>query len=153
MSGSAPHPGDVTADPACRIAIVYGAWHREIVMQLVEDARATLIACGVREDRIAVIEAPGTFEVPLLVQRALKECDGAIACGVILQGGTDHARLIAESATQGLMDVALSLGKPVAHALLSVASLDDARRRVTGDHARGAEAARAVLQVLLRKSP
>ncbi len=52
-----------------RIAIVHARWNTAIISALVSGARKSLLASGVRECNIVVQDVPGSYELPLAVQR------------------------------------------------------------------------------------
>ncbi len=75
-----------------------------------------------------------------------KKFDAILALGVILQGETAHAMLIAQSVTTALQDVALSNLVPVIHEVLLLENEAQAQARcVELEHNRGIEAARAAV--------
>ena len=93
---------------------------------------------------------PGSFEIPL-IGAALAEqgaVDALIGFGIIVEGETHHARLLADAATEGIMDTQLTYHIPFAFEVLYVKSLEDARARTTGNSNKGIEAAVAVLHSL-----
>lgn len=93
---------------------------------------------------------PGAFEIPIVVREiaAQKKADAIIALGVILEGDTDHARLLGDVVTQGLQQIALEHGVPVIHAVQSLKSEEQARERCLEKRInRGTEAARAAVEV------
>jgi 6,7-dimethyl-8-ribityllumazine synthase len=52
-----------------RVAIVHARWNTKIIDQLVSGAKKNLLAAGVTEDNITVQTVPGSYELPLGVQR------------------------------------------------------------------------------------
>ena len=52
-----------------RIAIVHARWNPTIISALVSGARKALLASGVKEENIVVQDVPGSYELPLAVQR------------------------------------------------------------------------------------
>ena len=59
-----------TATPArCRVAIVSASWHRDIVEQAVQSARAELGRLRPDNLRIDELIVPGAFEIPLIARR------------------------------------------------------------------------------------
>ncbi len=93
---------------------------------------------------------PGAFEIPLVVREiALKKnVDAIIALGVIIEGETDHARLLGDVVTQSLQQIALEHGVPVIHAVQSVKNDAQARARCLEDKInRGTEAARSAYEI------
>ena len=89
---------------------------------------------------------PGAFEIPLLVREAAAKgkVDAIVALGVILQGETAHAQHLGQAVTQALQQISLEHSVPVIHAVLSLQSEEQARKRcLEGELNRGTEAARA----------
>ncbi|KAJ5514875.1 6-7-dimethyl-8-ribityllumazine synthase [Penicillium fimorum] len=52
-----------------RVAIVHARWNTVIIDQLVSGAKKTLLAGGVTAENITVQTVPGSYELPLAVQR------------------------------------------------------------------------------------
>ncbi|KAJ5524887.1 hypothetical protein N7513_010004 [Penicillium frequentans] len=52
-----------------RVAIIHARWNATIIDQLVAGAKKSLLAGGVSEDNITVQTVPGSYELPLGVQR------------------------------------------------------------------------------------
>lgn len=94
---------------------------------------------------------PGSYEIPLAVQQLCKtgRVQAVAAFGVLLQGATAHATLVAQSITDSLLQSALSFQIPVLHEVLLVEDSAQAHARCLGSELnRGIEAARAAIRVL-----
>ena len=150
MSGHGAPSIDLANAQGLKVAVVAGMWHEEISEALIAGALRVLELAGVD---IQVIRVPGSFELPVVTQAALRSgADAAVALGVIIRGGTPHFDFVSSAATQGLTDVALSSGKPVGFGVLT---LDDeaqgiARAGLPGsEEDKGAEAAEAALHTAL----
>ena len=52
-----------------RVAIVHARWNSTIISALVSGARKALLASGVKEENIVIQDVPGSYELPLAVQR------------------------------------------------------------------------------------
>ncbi len=103
---------------------------------------------------VELFSAPGSFEIPVVADMvaALRKHDVIIALGLILQGETKHAELIAHSVSNALQQVALKHSVPVIHGVLLVGTEEEARVRCLGRELnRGVEAARAAFAVLRTK--
>lgn len=146
----APKLGKTPADPEWKIAIVRSLWHGECTAALQESAIATLLHAGIKRKNILCVDVPGSFEIPLAVQQTFTHCgvDGAIAFGVIVQGETHHAELVANQAAAGLMQVQLKQQKPVTFEILFVDHLKDAVARSIGKESKGRLAAMTLLSSL-----
>lgn len=127
-----------------RFGIVASTYHPEFCDALVSGAQAEL-----HEHEIVLLRVPGSFEIPLQVQRLARtgQYDAILAFGVVWQGETAHAQEILRAVTDALMRIALDEDVPVIHEVLSVQSEAEARERTTGELSRGREGARAALAV------
>lgn len=114
-----------------RILIVASRFNQLVVNQLVNGAMEALTRHGISEANVDIIRVPGAFEVPQAAQKALKtgRFVGLIALGAVIRGDTDHYDHIAHSATQGLNRIALDLGYPVAHGVLTCNTTEQALDR------------------------
>lgn len=99
---------------------------------------------------ISVHRVPGSFEIPVVVQKLATQNKAGviIACGVILQGETNHAQNLSRSVTDALQCIAVEHGVPVINAVLSFDSENQARARcLETEINRGTEAARAAVEI------
>jgi 6,7-dimethyl-8-ribityllumazine synthase len=133
-----------------RIAVVASLYNEQLVDGLVTNFQSELLAiCP--EAKISVHRVPGSFEVPLGVEIASESghFDAVAAFGVLLQGATAHATLVAQSVTDALMQSALRHRLPVLHEILLVENEAQAFARcVEPELNRGIEAARAAVRML-----
>jgi 6,7-dimethyl-8-ribityllumazine synthase len=109
------------------LGIVASRWHEVLVDNMVERAQAAAKACGV--DDVAVVRVAGSVELPVLAQALVRGRDAVVALGVVVRGTTAHFDYVCKAVTEGLTRVALDAGKPVAHGVLMVHGLDQARDR------------------------
>jgi len=130
-----------------RFGIVASRFNAILVEQLVVGATQVLMARGAGEADVEVMWVPGSFELPLAARwlAASGRFDAVLAFGVLIEGETEHFRLVAEAATHGLQRVALDTGIPVMHGVLAVHDLAQAEARAGGEHNRGAEVALAAV--------
>src|SRR5437667_4283844 len=99
---------------------------------------------------ISVHRVPGSFEIPVVVRElAHKEkADAIIACGVIMQGETNHAQNLSRSVTDALQRIAVDHAVPVINVVLSFDNETQARERCLENKInRGTEAARAAVEI------
>ncbi len=130
--------------------IVASDYNAAYVNGLVENATRELlqIAPG---STITTWRVPGAFEIPLLVQEVARRgmCDAILALGVIIEGATAHAALIASTLTQSLQQISLQHHIPVIHEVLLVKSEEQARARtLEAELNRGLEAARVAARMV-----
>lgn len=133
-----------------RFAIVASEYNPEFVQGLINSTCKEIYQIE-EGSAVELFSAPGSFEIPVVAEMvaALKKHDVIIALGLILQGKTRHAELIAHSVSGALQQVALKNAVPVIHEVLLVGTEDEARERCLGRELnRGTEAARAAFAML-----
>ena len=99
---------------------------------------------------ILIHRVPGSFEIPVITREVAiqNKADAIIACGVILQGETDHAQNLSRAVTDALQRIAIDHGMPVINVVLSFDDENQARARCLEDKInRGTEAARAAVEI------
>lgn len=141
-----------------RVGLVCARFNGLVTERLAAGARDGLVRHGVDEASITEVWAPGAFELPLVVQRlaASGELDAVIALGAVLRGATDHYEHVAGQCAAGLQRVSLDTGVPVAFAVLTTDTLDQALERAGAKAGnKGYEAAETALEMadLLRQLP
>lgn len=132
-----------TPNSSWRIGIVSASFYKEETDALIESARDALIHAGLPAKNISFHEAAGSFEIPL-IGAALAESgavDALIGLGIIIQGETKHADLLATEVARGIMSVQLQYRLPFAFEVLWANSLELVQQRLH----KGEEAARAAL--------
>lgn len=146
------HTTDVENFPADkRVAIVASQYHSDITDALVEHCLAVLRESGARPDQLTVVRVPGSWEVPLAVQRLAQEkIYGAIvAFGAVIEGETDHYRLIVDNVARALMDIGLRYDVPVVFEILGADEKSKLLARAAGDEMdKGREAGETALGML-----
>jgi 6,7-dimethyl-8-ribityllumazine synthase len=137
-----------------RVAAVVSRYHPEITGGMFASARETLTAAGLAPGDLLRIDAPGSYELPLIAQTLARrpDIDAVLCFGLVLKGETDHDRYIASAVSEGLMRVALEHRKPVLFGVLTCSTLAQAearaRSRAEGGLDKGAEVARAAVETL-----
>ncbi|TDC82704.1 6,7-dimethyl-8-ribityllumazine synthase [Micromonospora sp. KC606] len=120
-------PGVSTVDAAgMTVGVVAARWHGELTDQMLDRAVAAAEACGARA---VVARVAGSVELPVVAQALARRCDVVVALGVVVRGATAHFDYVCKSVTEGLTRVALDEGKPVAHGVLTVDTIAQARDR------------------------
>ena len=150
--------GDLRAPEGARFAIIASRWNARITEALIEGARKAMRDHGVGEDAVDVFRVPGAWELPVLAARlaATGGYAGIVALGCVVRGDTRHFEHVADGCSEGLMDVAMEFGLPVANGVLAVERVEDAEARAGGSHGnKGEEAAMVVIEMsdLLARFP
>ncbi len=148
MSLAAPAQPSIDA-AHLRVVVVAAQFNPEMVEALLDRALGRLRSAGVAEANLTVERVPGSNELPVAAQLLVgaRQPDVVLALGVIIRGDTIHYELIAEAATNGLMDVALESGIPVINGVVVAETEEQARARCLGQIDRGAEFVDAALSM------
>lgn len=133
-----------------RIGIAVSKWNSMITDKMLEGALSTLKANGIIDDDITVVRCPGSYELPLAVQKLFehRQCDGVIAIGVVIRGGTPHFEYVCDAVNRGITDLILRHNKPVAFGVLTTDNVKQARERAGEKGNKGKEAALAMLEMI-----
>ncbi len=135
-----------------RIGIVQSRFNPEVGEGLLAACRAQLVQQGVAEDDITLATVPGALEIPLvLLQMADSEkFDALVALGAVIRGDTYHFEVVSNESARGVSDVQLSCGVPIANAILTTDTDEQALERIG---VKGSEAALVAIEManLLRE--
>lgn len=128
MSGSG-RPAQVSLNAGRRVAIVTASWHDDICSNLREQALAAIAEAGavVTVD----VRVAGSLELAVVALKAAQrdDVDAVVALGAVIRGGTPHFDYVCAATAQGLMDVSLTTGVPVANGVLTCDTLEQAHAR------------------------
>ena len=133
------------------MAVVVSRYNGSITGRLLEGALEAYRAAGGDPAAVTVVDAPGAYELVALSHAAAQtgRFAGVVALGCIIRGDTEHDRYIAYAVANGLAQVTVTTGVPVAFGVLTVNTVRQARERAGGVHGnKGAEAMGAVLSTV-----
>ena len=129
-----------------RIAIVWSRFNEDVVRELLTACDRELVNLGVAPTDIDVVSVPGALELPLALQALAlrtrgfgRRYDALVALGAVIRGETYHFEVVANESARGILEVQLETGVPVANAVLTTGTEEQARERAA---IKGAEAAR-----------
>ncbi|KAI1277065.1 6,7-dimethyl-8-ribityllumazine synthase [Xylaria sp. FL0933] len=103
---------------ALRIGIVHARWNETIIAPLLEGTKAQLAKCGVKDSNIVVQAVPGSWELPIAVQRMYtasqiqqSSSGGASSAGDLLGASTtDLTSLGPDAASSRPFDAIIAIG-------------------------------------------
>jgi 6,7-dimethyl-8-ribityllumazine synthase len=129
-----------------RIGIVQSRFNEPICVALREACLAELGRLGVSADDVLLCSVPGALESPLALRQLAHtaEFDALIALGAVVRGETYHFEVVSDRSAQGVMQVSLDYGVPVANAILTVDTDEQAHAR---SKEKGADAARVAVEM------
>ena len=126
-----------------KILIINANYYKNISHGLVESAKKKIL----NKYKIKIINVPGVFEIPVTISKNLKKYDAFIALGCVIKGQTPHFDFISQASTNAIMDLSIQSKKPIGNGIITCLNKKQALARKK----KGAEAANAVISVLLQK--
>lgn len=129
-----------------RIGMVQSRFNAGITNALADAARQELLALGVQEKDITLIQVAGALEIPVVLQSLARQnrFDALIALGCIIRGETYHFELVANESASGVTRVSLDHGIPIANAIITTENMAQALARQSE---KGRDAAQVVVEV------
>lgn len=133
-----------------RFALIVARFHGDITDSLARGAVEALVERGVDRAEITVVRVPGAWELPSASAWVAEawDPDGIVAVGCVIRGETPHFDYVAGEAARGLANVGLETGVPVAFAVLTTETVEQALARAgDGPENKGREAALTVIEM------
>ncbi len=129
-----------------RIGIVqarFNPWAGEALLAACVQELASL---GVDESDITLLTVPGSLEIPVALARLARsdDFDALVALGCVIRGDTYHFEVVSDQSAAGVARVALDFNLPVANAILTTDTEEQARTRVDE---KGRDAARVAVEM------
>ena len=134
------------------VAVIQACWHKDLVNRCRDAGGVTDVA--VIDVPVAVIDVPGSFEIPLQAKRCADQgqYDAIIAMGLVVDGGIYAHEFVGQAVIYGLMRVELASGIPVLSAVPTPRAFHESDAHQTFFHAhlalKSQEMAAACLWVL-----
>ncbi len=128
-----------------KIGVVMSRFNTPVCEGLRDACLAELAKLGVAGHDIWLGTVAGALEIPLVLQKLAqtKRYDALIALGAVIRGETYHFELVANESGAGVTRIALDHGIPVANAILTTDTDEQAEVRM---HEKGSEAARVAVE-------
>jgi len=133
-----------------KFGIVAGRFNEFIVGKLLEGAHDCLERHGVKPEDVTVCRVPGSFEIPVAVQRMArsKKYDAVIALGAVIRGNTPHFDYVAAEVSKGVAKISLDESLPVIFGVLTTDTVEQAVERAgTKSGNKGWDAALSALEM------
>lgn len=137
-----------------KIGIAIARFNEVITSKLAQGAKNLLLRRGIKPENIIEVEAPGSFELPLVAQMLIdqKKVHGVIALGAVIRGSTNHYDYVCSSTTSGIMTVQLSRSTPISFGVLTCDTMEQAIDRAGGKLGnKGAECADTLIEMIALK--
>lgn len=128
------------------VGVVWSRFNEPVCEALLSACLAELERLGVARERIAVCSVPGALEIPQVLARMADSggFDALIALGAVIRGETYHFEVVSNEASRGIQTVSLERRIPVANAVLTTNTDEQAQVRAP---VKGAEAAQVAVEM------
>ena len=126
-----------------KILIVIADYYKDISLGLLKSAKKYLPKNFI----VKTIKVPGVFEIPVTISKNLNRYHAFIALGCVIKGQTPHFDFISQASTNAIMNLSINSKKPIGNGILTCLNMKQAKARKK----KGAEAANAIISVLLQK--
>ncbi len=129
-----------------RVAVVQARFNEPVCEALREACVSELERLGVNGSEILVFSVPGALEIPVALAHLAKcgQFDALIALGAVIRGETYHFEVVSDRSAEGVMQVSLEFGLPVANGILTVDTDAQAQARAAE---KGRDAARVAVEM------
>lgn len=129
-----------------RIGVAQARFNCVVCEGLLGACREKLAELGVAESDITLATVPGALEIPAVLQRMAQtgKYDALIALGAVIRGDTYHFEVVSNESARGVSDVQLKFGVPIANAILTTNTDEQAEARMG---VKGAEAAEVAIEM------
>ena len=129
-----------------RVGIVQSRFNGPVCDALREACLQELGRLGVADEDVFVCSVPGALEIPIALRHLAQteEFDALIALGAVVRGETYHFEVVSDRSAEGVMRVSLDHGVPVANAILTVDTDEQAHARTKE---KGTDAARVAVEM------
>ncbi|MGV8933669.1 MAG: 6,7-dimethyl-8-ribityllumazine synthase [Gallionellaceae bacterium] len=129
-----------------RIGIVQSRFNPVVCEGLLVACRSQLKQQGVKEDDITLATVPGALEIALALQQMAESgrFDALIALGAVIRGDTYHFEVVSNESARCISDVQLDIGLPIANAVLTTDTDEQAEERMM---IKGEEAALVAIEM------
>ncbi|GAB4123676.1 MAG: 6,7-dimethyl-8-ribityllumazine synthase [Sideroxydans sp.] len=129
-----------------RIGIVQSRFNRPVCEGLLAACRAQLLKSGVADDDITLATVPGALEIPRVLRQMAesRKYHALIALGAVIRGETYHFEVVSNESARGVGEVQLATGVPIANAILTTDTDEQAEERMS---VKGAEAALVAIEM------
>ena len=90
-----------------------------------------LLRHGAADGDITLVYVPGSFEIPLVLQKMATTggYDALIALSAIIRGDTPHFDYVAAESTKGVAQISWQTGVPIAFGILTTNTIEQAVER------------------------
>lgn len=115
-----------------KISIIYSRFNSEITLRLLEGAKKALKDKGVEERNIEIIDVPGAYEIPLLMEALcakINRPDAIILLGCVIKGETAHFEYVSGPVADSIVRISYENMMPCGFGVLTTYNDEQAEKR------------------------
>src|SRR3989338_590666 len=115
------------------LGIVVSQFNSEITSQMLEAAKKSAAENSAAISEI--IPVPGAYDMPLPVKKLLKKksIDAVVVLGAVVEGSTDHDKVIVNAISNAFIQLSLQFEKPIGFGIIGPkVSWQEAKERANG---------------------
>lgn len=114
-----------------KFGVVVSRFNEVICERLLSGALDALKRHGALEENIQIFKVPGSFEIPLVASKLVKnkDFDAIICLGTLIRGDTPHFDYLSAEVTKGIANTALESGVPISFGIITADTLEQALER------------------------
>jgi 6,7-dimethyl-8-ribityllumazine synthase len=129
-----------------RIGIVQARFNQDVCHGLLSACLAELKHLGVEDEDVLLVSVPGALEIPLALRKMAEtlQFDALVAIGAVIRGETYHFELVSNESGAGITRIGLDWGIPIANAVLTTDTDEQAEARM---EEKGTDAARVAVEM------
>jgi 6,7-dimethyl-8-ribityllumazine synthase len=129
-----------------RIGIVQSRFNEPVCNGLADACIEELERLGLAGEDVLLVTVPGALEIPLALQKLAEsgQFDALIALGAVIRGETYHFEVTSNESAAGIARIALDFGIPIANAVLTTDTDEQAVERMAE---KGRDAARVAVEM------
>ncbi len=112
-----------------KIAIVLSDFNKDITQKMLETALKTAKKQNLKV--VQIVHVPGAWEIPYALKQVFekRKIDGAVMLGVVLQGDTDHDKIVGNNCTTFAMQLSLEYNIPLCSGIIGPRVKYDAAKK------------------------
>jgi len=115
-----------------KVSIIYSRFNEEITLKLLEGAVKALKDKGLEENEIEVIDVPGAYEIPLVMEALcgkINRPEAVIVLGCIIKGDTAHFEYVSGPVSDSIIRISYENMMPCGFGVLTTYTDEQAELR------------------------
>ncbi len=115
-----------------KVSIIYSRFNPEITSRLLEGAKKALKDKGIEERDIEIIDVPGAYEIPIVMEALcakINRPDAVVLLGCIIKGETAHFEYVSGPVSDSIVRISYENMMPCGFGVLTTYNDEQAEQR------------------------